>query len=603
MAKAPKPMSVEHLPTDDQLEYLYIRGQKIRSSDLADLVLSADASVSMSQISEVSIGIYDPEFDLLRRGLFEKGGIVDFKTFRQRIGSIETGAASDGRGLITLKCRSAAVQALKRRRGAKTMRNTSPSGFVAAECKAAGIRYVVEPTAKRKYVSRDTGSGTSSWSTFERLSQEVGFVLFEAADVVYFGKPSWLAKRDTQIMKVTYGVSPSTDTIGVPRFVDSYDNNGVQVAFDIERERLTNFMPGQRVHMAFTPYSGDTFLVDSLSVPLAGEGLATVSASKPVDPKPAGVPKVSTGGKSATSHTSAGSSKSGRSGSGSRTKTLGDLLHAAGFRGHALDVACGIAIAESGGFANGRWYVRAGAIGDVGLESAKWGPSVGCFQIRSLRHPFAYGGLDRRRIRSKLTSAPYNARTAFLFSGGGKNWGAWSTYHSGAYRRGIGKTGALVKGWAGGTTHGTGDSGRNAGHRNTTPTGRKSAHDFVAIALKQAGDRYVWGAEASIHNPNPSAFDCSELIQWAAGRVGCYMPDGSSNQHAYLMRHRAGISIDRGLATRGAVLWIPGHVAISLGGHKGTIEATNRSYGVRTWSTHRSFRWHYAGRIPGMHYG
>jgi cell wall-associated NlpC family hydrolase len=126
-------------------------------------------------------------------------------------------------------------------------------------------------------------------------------------------------------------------------------------------------------------------------------------------------------------------------------------------------------------------------------------------------------------------------------------------------------------------------------------TGAKSAAAFVAVALKQAGDSYLYGAEASADTADPNAFDCSELVQWAAARVGVTFVDGSSAQIAAC----EAISVEEGLATRGALLWHEGHIAISTGDGR-TIEAANSRVGVvRSSAAGRFTR---AGLIPGMRY-
>lgn len=122
---------------------------------------------------------------------------------------------------------------------------------------------------------------------------------------------------------------------------------------------------------------------------------------------------------------------------------------------------------------------------------------------------------------------------------------------------------------------------------------------FVAIALQQAGKRYVFGAEAKASDPNPRSFDCSELVEWAAARVGINprMPDGSANQLAHCRRHGTTLSVQQGINTKGALLFQPGHVAISLGNGK-TIEAMNPSAGVRQGNANGR-GWTSAGKIPG----
>ncbi|PBC75968.1 cell wall-associated NlpC family hydrolase [Streptomyces sp. TLI_235] len=131
---------------------------------------------------------------------------------------------------------------------------------------------------------------------------------------------------------------------------------------------------------------------------------------------------------------------------------------------------------------------------------------------------------------------------------------------------------------------------------------------FVDAALAQNGDRYVYGAEADLDDPNPSAFDCSELVQWAAHRAGLDITDGAVWQ--YRQVHEAGttMSVEEALHTRGALLFSfnsdpltgePGHqhVAISLGdGH--TIEAHGSATGVGIFEASAK-RFNYAAMPPG----
>lgn len=100
------------------------------------------------------------------------------------------------------------------------------------------------------------------------------------------------------------------------------------------------------------------------------------------------------------------------------------VAKAAGFRGVALIVAVAVAGAESG-------YNDA-AEGDVAIQDAKWGPSIGRWQIRSLK---AETNTGQWRDATRLHDAGFNARAAYAISGGGANWGAWATYTNGTYRR------------------------------------------------------------------------------------------------------------------------------------------------------------------------
>ncbi|QRO01088.1 peptidoglycan-binding protein [Archangium violaceum] len=133
-----------------------------------------------------------------------------------------------------------------------------------------------------------------------------------------------------------------------------------------------------------------------------------------------------------------------------------------------------------------------------------------------------------------------------------------------------------------------------------SPGGRGTADAFVKKALAQDGDRYVFGAETNLNDPNPKAFDCSELVQWAAHQVGVSIPDGTMNQLPHIQRAGKAISVDEALRTKGALLFRPGHVAISLGDGR-TIEAKGSKYGVGIFSAHGR-GWTAGGLIPGMKY-
>jgi cell wall-associated NlpC family hydrolase len=121
---------------------------------------------------------------------------------------------------------------------------------------------------------------------------------------------------------------------------------------------------------------------------------------------------------------------------------------------------------------------------------------------------------------------------------------------------------------------------------------------FVALALKQAGKRYVFGAYASPNNANPTAFDCSELVQWCCERVGIGgCPRTSTEQREWVISHKDGTSIATGIKQKGALLFANGHVAISLGNGR-TIEAMDARDGVRQGNANGR-PWIAAGFIPG----
>ncbi len=159
------------------------------------------------------------------------------------------------------------------------------------------------------------------------------------------------------------------------------------------------------------------------------------------------------------------------------------------------------------------------------------------------------------------------------------------------------------KTWGGMSSSGGGGTGAPTGEHpdlSNMPTGKGTVGDFLKAALAQDGDKYVFGHEVDLNDPNPDTFDCSELVQWACAQAGINIPDGTMNQEPYLQQKGAQISLQEAINTPGALLYKDGHVAISLGDGR-TIEAMGSAYGVKIGNANGRFTRGYL--VPGMDYG
>lgn len=119
----------------------------------------------------------------------------------------------------------------------------------------------------------------------------------------------------------------------------------------------------------------------------------------------------------------------------SNKKDLIRMIASGGFHGDALKTAYAIAIAESGG--------RSNAKGDIKLQDEKWGPSVGLFQIRSLKNWKKYN--DPYRDASRLQDPSYNIEAAWTKSKHGTNFKPWSTYTGGSFVKHLAEADAMAK--------------------------------------------------------------------------------------------------------------------------------------------------------------
>lgn len=130
--------------------------------------------------------------------------------------------------------------------------------------------------------------------------------------------------------------------------------------------------------------------------------------------------------------------------------------------------------------------------------------------------------------------------------------------------------------------------------------------EVLCRALQQKGDRYVFGAEVPLTAQDGTAWDCSELVQWATKGI---MPDGAYYQWRACRGAGTMVSVATGMKTRGALLFVGDgtgvgrdaitHVAISLGDGT-TIEARGRLWGVGCWAAAGRFQW--AAKMPGINY-
>lgn len=121
------------------------------------------------------------------------------------------------------------------------------------------------------------------------------------------------------------------------------------------------------------------------------------------------------------------------------TDDLRTVLALVGFPADKIDVAQAVAQAESsGGYED--------AVGDITLVTAKYGPSIGLFQIRSLRSPQTFTGVDLWRYAWPLRNRWFNASAALAMSKGGTDWTPWSTFTSKAHEAFLGQSPVIKTG-------------------------------------------------------------------------------------------------------------------------------------------------------------
>lgn len=273
---------------DSNIDKLLFRGRKL-SKDFAGSVSSATLDAGVDMASEITLVFNDPGFALLGSGFFTKYTPVTYEGMKLVVSVIETDAGNGGRGQTTIRCRPKAVIDLRKRRGKFVMNNVTASEFIRHECEAVGAGAVMQQTSKRQQIIRDVKekgesySATdypSSWTTFLRLADECGYLIYEHGGIIYFGTPTWLAANRPKVL-VTWspeGTESANQVWSVPTFRDSLDSEDVEVTVTVPLDRYQDMKPGNAlVVQKFPRYSG-TYLITNVNYPLVGPGKIEVTA-------------------------------------------------------------------------------------------------------------------------------------------------------------------------------------------------------------------------------------------------------------------------------------------------------------------------------------
>jgi len=175
----------------------------------------------------------------------------------------------------------------------------------------------------------------------------------------------------------------------------------------------------------------------------------------------------------------------------------------AGFAPDTAVIATAIAMAESGD--------NPKAVGDVGLETSYWGPSVGLEQIRTIK---GQTGKGTDRDISRVGSDPLqNMIAAYDISNHGKDFTPWTTYTSGKYRTYLGQAQKASSGVAAAGSGTTSATQAVFGIPSPAEIGSKVQEiGLVLLAVALAGALVVAGGYKIAGSPKVPAKKAAETL-------------------------------------------------------------------------------------------
>lgn len=298
-----RPLSLD-LPESNQVLF---RGKAL-SSSLFKQITNMTIDSSTTQITELTIEMEDPDFKILKSGLYELDTPVTYKDMKLMVSVIETGAGG-GRGGVTIKCRPKVVRDLKLLRGPKllngsaTMAGTA-SDYVKSECKLVGAGTFIEKSTPYQYtMAREqpkpgayyqASDYPSAWTTLQTMAEYSKYIMFEYEGIIYFAQPTTVVAANPMV-EVIWGDKDKKQAMSFPKFRRSVDTENVilgvtkpyiEVSIDLPLSRVNELKLGHGLVIRNYPYFAGTYMITGISYPLLGGGVVTVTATTAVNPFP-----------------------------------------------------------------------------------------------------------------------------------------------------------------------------------------------------------------------------------------------------------------------------------------------------------------------------
>ena len=296
-AATPAPTSAARIPrvfpyvdTGPQLAAVRLNGAGL-AANIVDATTRAALSVSTSEATQLELTVEDPDLRILAAGIFRTRALVTYGPLDLEVAALEVHGGSAGRGGLTITARPRGVQALRRTYGL-AMANASPTTFAADCARRAGLLFVGEPSAARPTIALEAEPGQpreDAWTGLARLADELGFVCYEAAGVLYFARPRWLVGvLPPHTVAWRYGATDGR-ILGHPVCRRTVDDPAAEVTVELKvvAELGERFLTGSALHLEGVPTFVGRYAVTSASVDLAAaEGAITITAATPIDPEP-----------------------------------------------------------------------------------------------------------------------------------------------------------------------------------------------------------------------------------------------------------------------------------------------------------------------------
>jgi hypothetical protein len=263
---------------------------KVRD-EISASVMNADMSLTVDAVSQLSLTIHDPGFRMLNANYFQIRMPVDYDGMKFEVSVVEAGPG-DGPQQITLDCRSAACQKMKRDKGQKSWGKISPSDFAKMMADQFGLKFFGQPTPAKDEIVRVRNEDTdeSTWDILSKVAGDSQYWMFESDGRLFFTSQTFLLGKYANISIPWPPTDKKKDllVLDTPTCRRSEDDpNGAECELLIHWEDGVRLRPGMTFGLTgngMKPF-GIFYLITEVSWKPGQPESVRVVARTPVDPK------------------------------------------------------------------------------------------------------------------------------------------------------------------------------------------------------------------------------------------------------------------------------------------------------------------------------
>jgi hypothetical protein len=263
-------------------------GGRLAADELGQAVAGGSIDFSTTEVSQMTLVLTDKKLVLTERHELQTGTVLDNYGLRWQTMRFEI---LEGRGGEEARLICHPIGAVRLRSSVPSAtQGISPTDYLAALARQAGLRFVGEPTAPRDIAPAEVEDTRglvvvkrmqTAWEVGVEWGRRLGMLFFEAAGTLYFGRPDYLIGQGRRMQigwrTFTYpeaAAGPVFPALEVPHCQGTAREFGQQrlslqrqqdviVKAKIDRIAGESLRPGMRVSLAGVPQFNNTGLLMS----------------------------------------------------------------------------------------------------------------------------------------------------------------------------------------------------------------------------------------------------------------------------------------------------------------------------------------------------